>query len=44
MLCNDPIYIVRKKAAKKIYSLLNSLYDHQKYRECALKNINAFSL
>jgi len=34
---------VRDSASRKIYAILNVLYDNEMYRECVINNILAFS-
>ena len=46
-LCNDTVYIVRKKAAKNIHKILLTFSDNNEmsalYKECVIENIKGFS-
>ena len=47
-LCNDPVSLVREKAAKKIYAVFLAIKGKNKeediYQKCIIENIKGFSV
>jgi serine/threonine-protein phosphatase 4 regulatory subunit 1 len=47
-LCNDPVSLVREKAAKKIYAVFLAIKDKNKeediYQKCIIESIKGFSV